>query len=306
MTALPELFPGFQSRRCKTEGAEIFARIGGSGPPLLLIHGYPQTHVCWHKIAPALAKHFTLVIPDLRGYGDSTGPKTDAEHRPYSKRAMAQDFVAVMEQLGHKRFGVVSHDRGARVGYRLALDHPERVERLATLDIVTTLDAWTDMTKANAIGRFHWAFLARPAPFPEDVIGANPVYFLDYLLAQWTRTKDLSAFDAGALAHYRHAFSKPSVIHASCEDYRAGAAFDPDLDAKDKAAGKRITMPMLALWGAERLSGFVNKPLETWASWCPHVRGEPIESGHFLAEEAPDATLAALMPFLLEGAGKTA
>lgn len=301
MSSLPDLFPGFAERRFKTDGADIFARTGGSGPPLLLLHGYPQTHVCWHRLAPELAKHFTLVIPDLRGYGASTGPVTDAEHTPYSKRAMAADFAAVMAALGHQRFAVVSHDRGARAGYRMALDFSDRVERLATLDIVTTYDAWTDMTKENAIGRFHWAFLARPAPFPETLIGANPVYFLDYLLAQWTQAKDLSAFDPGALAHYRAAFSKPSVIHATCEDYRAGAAFDPDLDAKDKAAGRRIAMPMLALWGAQRKNGFVNKPLETWKSWCPHVRGEPIESGHFLAEEAPAATLKALLPFLLEG-----
>ena len=295
-----DLFPGFAIRRFKTGVAEINARIGGTGPPLLLLHGYPQTHVCWHKIAPALARQFTLIIPDLRGYGDSTGPKTDADHAPYSKRAMAQDFVSVVDQLGHKEVAVVAHDRGGRVGYRMALDHPERVARLATLDIVTTHDAWTDMTRDNAIGRFHWAFLARPAPFPESMIGANPQFFLDYLLAQWTQTKDLEAFNPVALAHYRAAFAKPEVIHASCEDYRAGATFDPDLDARDKAAGRRITMPMLALWGAQRSNGFVNKPLETWKSWCPHVRGEPIESGHFLAEEAPDATLAALMPFLTQ------
>ena len=305
MSPLPDLFPGFAERRFKTDGAEIFARLGGSGPPLLLLHGYPQTHVCWHRIAPALAKHFSLVIPDLRGYGASTGPQktvaTNAEHTPYSKRAMAQDFAAVMDMAGHSRFAVVSHDRGARVGYRLALDQPQRVERLATLDIVTTHDAWTDMTKDNAIGRFHWAFLARPAPFPETMIGANPIYFLDYLLSQWTQAKDLSAFDPQALAHYRAAFSRPEVIHASCEDYRAGATFDPDLDARDLAAGRRISMPMLALWGAQRKNGFVNKPLETWLPWCPHVRGGAIESGHFLAEEAPAATLAALLPFLLEG-----
>ena len=313
MSPLPDLFPGFAERRFKVDGAEIYARIGGSGPALLLLHGYPQTHVCWHRIAPELARHFSLVIPDLRGYGASSGPQTgpqtagqttdatDAGHKAYSKRAMAQDFASVMEALGHGRFAVVSHDRGARAGYRLALDHAARVERLATLDIVTTHDAWSDMTKENAIGRFHWAFLARPAPFPETMIGANPVYFLDYLLAQWTAAKDLSAFDPGALAHYREAFSRPEVIHASCEDYRAGASFDPELDARDKAAGKRISMPMLALWGAQRKNGFVNKPLETWKSWCPHVRGEPIESGHFLAEEAPVATLAALLPFLLEG-----
>lgn len=301
MTVLPELFPGFKSIKLDTGDAEIHARTGGEGPPLLLIHGYPQTHACWHKIAPDLAKRFTLVIPDLRGYGESRGPKPSERHIAHSKRVMAQDFVSLMQHLGHERFRVMSHDRGGRVGYRLALDHPKRVERLVTLDIVTTYDAWTDMTKDNAVGRFHWAFLARPAPFPEKMIGLDPVYFLDYLLAQWTRTKDLSAFDPRALAHYRHHFSKPSMIEATCEDYRAGAGYDPELDAADLAAGRKIEMPMLALWGAERKNGFVNKPLETWAKWCPHVTGGPIVSGHFLAEEAPDATLAAVMPFLSEG-----
>lgn len=300
ITGLADLFLGFAERRIKTEGAEIFARVGGSGPPLLLLHGYPQSHVCWHKVAPALARSFTLVIPDLRGYGNSTGPADDPEHLGYSKRAMANDFVAVMRALGHERFGVVCHDRGGRVGYRLTLDHPERVERLATLDIVTTLDAWTDIDMENSVGRFHWPFLARPAPFPETMIGHDPVFFLEYLLAQWTRAKDLSAFDPRALDHYRHHFSNPSVIHASCEDYRAGAGCDPAFDAADRKAGRQISCPMLALWGGERKHGFVNRPLETWRPWCPHVKGEPILSGHFLPEEAPEATLAALMPFLLE------
>jgi haloacetate dehalogenase len=304
MTSTANLFPDFLERRIKTGAAEIYMRIGGSGPPLLMLHGYPQTHACWHKVAPELARHFTLVIPDLRGYGDSVGPPDDATHEAYSKRTMAKDFVAVMSTLGHERFAVVSHDRGGRVGYRLALDHPERVERLATLDIVTTHDAWTDMTKDNAIGRFHWAFLARPAPFPETMIGHDPHFFVDYLLAQWTRAKDLSAFDPRALALYRHHFAKPEVIAATCADYRAGATIDTDIDAADKAAGKTIIAPMLALWGAERKNGFVNTPLETWKAWCPHVRGSGIESGHFLAEEAPDATLAHLMPFLLEGSTK--
>jgi haloacetate dehalogenase len=300
MSNLPEVFPGFSSHKIETDGARIFARAGGSGPPLLLLHGYPQSHACWHKVAPALARDFTLVVPDLRGYGDSEGPEAHPEHLAHSKRAMAADFVQVMKTLGHERFGIVCHDRGGRVGYRLALDHPERVTRIATLDIVTTLDAWTDMNRENAVGRFHWPFLARPAPFPEKMIGLDPIYFLDYLLSQWTRSKDLSAFDPAALAHYRHHFSKPSVIHASCEDYRAGATCDPAFDAADRAQGRQISCPMLALWGAERKHGFVNKPLETWRPWCPHVRGEPIESGHFLPEEAPEATLAALMPFLLE------
>ena len=301
MTVLPDLFPGFTTRRFTTDGATIQARIGGTGPPLLLLHGYPQTHACWHRLAPDLARQFTLVIPDLRGYGDSQGPPASPGHIAHSKRVMAQDFVTVMQALGYGRFGVVSHDRGGRVGYRLALDHPDRVARLVTLDIVTTHDAWTDMTMENAVGRFHWAFLARAAPFPETMIGRDPQFFLDYLLSQWTAAKDLSAFDAGALAHYRSAFAKPDVIHASCEDYRAGATCDPEYDAVDKAAGRRIACPMLALWGGSRQHGFVNKPLESWRSWCPHVEGQSIESGHFLPEEAPQATLDALLPFLTRG-----
>jgi haloacetate dehalogenase len=299
MTTTSDLFPGFETRRIATAGAQIHARVGGSGPPLLLLHGYPQTHACWHKVAPDLARQFTVVVPDLRGYGQSSGPAGGSDSSNYSKRVMAQDFVTVMAALGHQRFSVMSHDRGARVGYRLALDHAELVERLVTLDIVTTLDAWTDMDMSNAVGRFHWPFLARPAPFPETMIGHDPVYFLDYLLAQWTSTKDLSAFDPRALANYRESFSRPEVIHATCEDYRAGATCDPEIDLADRTAGRQIACPMLALWGAQRKHGFVNKPLETWRRWCPHVVGGPIVSGHFLAEEAPADTLAEALPFLL-------
>ena len=298
MVDLPDLYPGFESHFIDVPGAKIFARVGGNGPPLLLLHGYPQTHVCWHKMASELARQFTLVVPDLRGYGRSRGPKADEQHLGHSKRAMAGDFVAVMQRLGHDRFSIISHDRGARVGYRLALDHQDRVERLVTLDVVTTLDAWTDLAMENAVGRFHWPFLARPAPFPETMIGHDPVFFLEYLLAQWTGAKDLSAFDPRALEDYRWSFSQPDVIHATCEDYRAGASCDPAIDAEDRAAGKTITCPMLAIWGASRKHGFVNKPLETWRPWCPHVVGGPIESGHFLPEEAPAETLAAVIPFL--------
>lgn len=299
MSAVMGLFPGYSERRFKVGEADVYARVGGAGPPLLLLHGYPQTHACWHKVAPELDRHFTLVVPDLRGYGRSTGPAASEGHLAHSKRTMAADFIGVMASLGFERFSVVSHDRGARVGYRLALDHPQRVERLVTLDVVTTLDAWTDMTKENAVGRFHWPFLARPAPFPETMIGHDPVYFLDYLLAQWTAAKDLSAFAPAALADYRASFAKPEVIRATCEDYRAGATCDPELDAGDRKAGRQITCPMLALWGASRKDGFVGGPLETWRSWCPHVVGGPVVSGHFLPEEAPVETLGEVMPFLL-------
>lgn len=303
MAELPDLFPGFDKHFIEVPGAVIFARSGGNGPPLLLLHGYPQTHVCWHKVAPELARHFTLVIPDLRGYGASRGTEDDIEsdvpHVAYSKRAMAADFVALMRVLGHDRFAVASHDRGARVGYRLALDHPDAVSRLAVLDIVTTLDAWADTSRATAIGRFHWSFLARPAPFPEIMIGRDPAYFLEYLFAQWTASKDLSAFDPAAMDHYRAAFTQPEVIHASCEDYRAGATCDVTYDAADQAAGRQIGCPMLALWGVDRGQGAINAPMKAWEAWCPHIQGAGVVSGHFLVEEQPAATLSHLLPFLL-------
>jgi haloacetate dehalogenase len=307
MAELPDLYPGFDAHFIDVPGAKIFARTGGSGPPLLLLHGYPQTHVCWHKVAPELARHFTLVIPDLRGYGASTGPANDGEgdvpHFAYSKRAMAADFVALMRVLGHDRFAVASHDRGARVGYRLALDHPDSVSRLAVLDIVSTLDAWSDTSRSTLIGRFHWSFLARPAPFPETVIGRDPSYFLEYLLAQWTASQDLKAFDPAALAHYRDAFAKPEVIHASCEDYRAGATCDVTFDAADRTAGRQIVCPMLALWGVERGQGAINAPLKAWQAWCPDIQAAGVVSGHFLPEEQPAATLSHLVPFFLASEG---
>jgi haloacetate dehalogenase len=296
--SLPELFAGFASRHVKTEGAEIFARIGGSGPPLLLLHGYPQTHACWHKLAPELARHFTLVIPDLRGYGQSSVPPSDEQHLVYSKRAMAADCVSLMHALRHERFMIASHDRGARVAYRLALDHPSAVTRLVTLDIVPTWSAWADATRNTTVGRFHWAFLAQPKPFPETMIGRDPIYFLEYMLAAWTQAKDLSAFSSEALVHYRASFSQPERIHASCEDYRAGASCDVEFDDADRKAERKITCPTLALWGQKREHAFFTNPLQTWQQWCTDVVGEGIVSGHFLPEEKPKETLARLIPFL--------
>jgi haloacetate dehalogenase len=295
---LPELFPGFATHRIKTDGAEIHVRVGGSGPPLLALHGYPQTHACWHKIAPQLAAEFTLVMMDLRGYGQSSTPASDAEHRVYSKRAMAADGVAVMTALGHARFALMGHDRGGRVAYRLALDHPQAVARLITLDMVPTLSAWDDMARTTNVGRFHWPFLAQPAPFPETLIGKDPVYFHEYLIASWTGARNLSAFDPGALAHYRASFSDPARIHAMCEDYRAGATIDCEFDAADRNAGRKIECPMLALWGQKREVGPMQKPLDTWRQWAVRVEGKGIISGHFIAEEAPQETLAAILPFL--------
>ena len=300
--SLPDLYPGFATHRIATTGAQIHLRTGGTGPPLLLVHGYPQTHVCWHKVAPVLARQFTLVIPDLRGYGDSSAPATDAGHRTYAKRAMALDLVEAMRALGHARFLLAGHDRGGRVAYRLALDHPPAVIRLATLDIVPTYDAYLGWAPADAVGKFHWPFLARPAPFPEQVIARDPTHWLDYLFACWAGTGDLSPFAPEALQHYRHHFAKPTMIHATCEDYRAGATCDFANDAADVEAGRQIACPLLALWGQGRTAGGVGSAaLDVWRRWAGDVRGFGLPCGHFLAEEAPDETARALIAFFGTG-----
>ncbi len=298
MSQLPDLFPGFESRSFKTKGADIFARLGGAGPPLLLLHGYPQTHVIWHKVAGELAEHFSLVVPDSRGYGQSSCPETDERHLAYSKRTMGEDMAEIMAQLGHDRFSIASHDRGARVGYRMALDDTRnRIERLAVLDIVPTWSVWQE-TAQIGIGKFHWPFLAQPAPLPEKMIGADPIHWLEHLLVAWSGGGDLSPFSDGAMAHYRAAFARPEYIHTSCEDYRAGATCDMEHDAADREAGRKIPIPVLALWGESRKKGFVDNSLDIWREWCEDVSGEPIRCGHFLAEENPDDTVKALLPFL--------
>jgi haloacetate dehalogenase len=304
---LPDLFPGFDAGTAAVNGVEIFYRAGGTGPPMLLVHGYPQNHAMWHKIAPRLSQHFTLVIPDLRGYGQSSAPKDDPAHTTYSKRQMAADMVALMRGLGHDRFDLVGHDRGARVAYRLALDTPEAVARVAVLDIVPTHAMWTDFTVGLAMATYHWLFLAQPEPMPETLIAGNPDYYVDYTIASWTKAKDLSAFDAGAMAHYRTAFRQPDRIHAMCADYRAGQTTDFEIDSADVAAGRKIACPLLTVWGNTGIpsktgdgnpaldGGAEAKPLVTWKQWGTDVTGFGIDSGHFVAEENPAATLDALL-----------
>ncbi|MEJ8571063.1 alpha/beta hydrolase [Microbaculum marinum] len=299
---LADLFPGFAARTVETGageqgGAGIFLRTGGEGPPLLLIHGYPQTHVMWHRVAPALAERFTLVIPDLRGYGQSSVPASDADHYAYSKRAMAGDFVEVMAALGHDRFHVAGHDRGGRVAYRLALDHPDRVQKIAVLDIVPTYAMWQGFDIDFAMKVYHWIFLAQPNPLPEMLISRAPVEYLDYTIASWTKAKSLAAFDDRALVHYRAFFSQPERIHACCEDYRAGQDYDYRADTVDAEAGNRIAAPLLALWGAAGIPSETESPLETWRAWAGDVTGMAVDSGHFVCEENPDATAAALLDF---------
>jgi haloacetate dehalogenase len=296
MSGLPEVYPGFATRRVRTApDVEIHLRTGGSGPPLLLLHGYPQTHAAWHRIAPELARHYTLVIADLRGYGASSAPPGDAEHKTYSKRAMADDCLAVMRALGHDRFMVAGHDRGGRVAYRLALDHPQAVTALVPVDILPTAEVWRRTDAERMLKSYHWGFLAQPKPMPETLIAKDPVYYLEHTLRSWAKARDLSPFAADALAHYRALLQDPARIHAVCEDYRAGASIDRRLDEADLAAGRKITCPTFVLWGRSYLSG---NPPSVWEAWCTAVGGAPVDSGHFLAEENPRDTLAALVPFL--------
>jgi haloacetate dehalogenase len=292
------LFPGSHEVWHRAGAAEIFARVMGEGPPLLLLHGFPQTHAMWHRMAPELAPHFTLIMPDLRGYGFSSCPENDSENRAYSKRAMAADMVSLMTELGHTRFAVAGHDRGGRVGYRLALDHPRIVRALTVLDIVPTWTMWNRFTVKLAMKTYHWLFLAQPNPLPEMLIEQAPIAFLDYSLASWTKSRDLSAFDPAALAEYRLHYATPEHIHATCNDYRAGQTYDLAADGADRAAGRKIVCPVQALWGTAGIPSETEGPLDAWREWCAGVEGHGIDSGHFLAEENPDATLAALLPFL--------
>lgn len=300
MSDLVDLFPGFASKWLDTAVGRMFVRVGGNGPPLMLLHGYPQTGVMWHRLAPRLASHYTLVIPDLPGYGWSAAPRAQANHAPYDKRSMAAAMIEIMEQLGWVRVRLVGHDRGGRVAYRLALDHPGRVERLAVLDIVPTYTLWHAMDHKLAMRIWHWTFLAQPDPLPELLIGRAPVAYLDWLLASWSKAKDLSAFDPRALAHYRAFFQDPTRIHATCEDYRAGPGLDLEADEQDHAAAKKITCPVLTLWGTAGIPSETSAPLRAWRDWANDVAGKPIDAGHFVAEENPDATAAALMAFVGE------
>ncbi|MDB5510662.1 MAG: alpha/beta hydrolase, partial [Enterovirga sp.] len=281
-----DLFPGFAPRWIDTEAGRIFARSSGEGPPLVLLHGFPQTHVMWHRLAPALARRHRVVAMDLRGYGWSSAPKGDPGHETYSKRAMGRDVVSVMEALGHVRFAVAGHDRGARVAYRLALDEPGRVERLTLLDILPTVEVWNRI-RAGIQPAAHWEYLARPAPEPETEIGRDPVPYFEGLMRLWSGSKSLDAFDPRALAAYRQAVNEPTRIHAFCEDYRAGATRDPDQDEADLAAGRRVACPTHVIWSG----GYLKKagqesPLETWRrTFAPDATGAEVPGGHFVAEE---------------------
>jgi haloacetate dehalogenase len=300
MTELADLFPGYESRFTPTSAGRIFARAGGSGSPVLLLHGYPQSNVMWHRLAPLLHDRQTLIIPDLPGYGQSDAPEGGKDHAPYHKRAMAQAMIELMQSFGHERFAVVGHDRGGRVAYRMALDHPARVARLATLDIIPTWEMWTGINRKRAMKVFHWTFLAQPYPLPEMLIAKAPIEYLEWKMQAWNGKGENSVFDLRACDHYRAAFRQPARQHASCEDYRAGQSTDFAHDDDDQKAGRKIEAPLLALWGSSGIPAEGESPLAVWRRWATNVSGQAIPCGHFLPEEAPDETAAALKPFLAQ------
>ncbi len=290
---------GFTLRDIDAGGIRIRAATGGSGPPLLLLHGHPQTHSTWHAVAPVLARRFSVVAMDLRGYGDSDKPEGGPGHAAYAKRAMAADAVAVMRALGHARFAVVGHDRGGRVAHRMALDHPQAVTRLALFDIAPTATMYARTDKAFATAYFWWFFLIQPAPLPERLIGADPEFFLRTHVDGQSKTPGSPGPEL--FAEYLRVYSDPATRHAICEDYRAAATIDLEHDAAD--AGRRIAVPLLALWGAKGTVGRTYDVLATWREKADDVRGYGLDCGHTLQEERPDLVLAALEDFLNEDPG---
>ena len=297
-------FDGFTAGLHAAGEVELFARTGGhpDGPPLLLLHGFPQTHAMWHRVARDLAADFSLVIPDLRGYGDSMKPaaterQPDAAHALYSKRSMATDLVELMANLGHRRFLVAGHDRGGRVAHRLALDHADRVAKLALIDIAPTLDMYEQTDLRFASLYWHWFFLIQPAPLPERMIGGDPVFWLRTTLGGWG-SKTIDAIEPEALAEYERAFSRADTIHAACEDYRASASIDLEHDRASRAAGERIACDLHVIWGARGVVGRLYDPLALWRAQCSgRVDGAAVDAGHFIPEERPEDTAGRLRGF---------
>ncbi|MDH0863470.1 alpha/beta hydrolase [Mitsuaria sp. GD03876] len=294
--ALRTLFPGFRHVQVATaEGVHIHATVGGTGPALLLLHGHPQTRAIWHKVAPALAERFTVVAADLRGYGDSSKPEGGPRDAAYSKRAMAADLVALMRALGHERFDLLAHDRGARVAHRLAMDTPAAVRRLALLDIAPTLDMYEGANDAFARAYWHWFLLIQPAPLPERLIEADPAAYAVEVMGR--RSAGLAPFDPLALAEYQRALAIPGTARGICGDYRASADLDLKHDRADRAAGHVLTMPLLALWGAQGVVHRCFEPLALWRRIAADVRGEALPCGHYIPEEAPALLLERVLPF---------
>ena len=294
------MMEGFTRTEIKTSGARIVVVHGGKGPPVLLLHGNPFTHLTWHKFAPRLAQEFTVVATDLRGYGDSEKPPGGDDHSGYSFRAMAQDQVEVMAALGFDRFMVAGHDRGARVLHRMCLDHPNKVERAAILDIVPQHHLFNNITQAWATYAYHWFFMIQPEPMPETLMSADPDFFITRKLAK--TQKGLSFFGKEALEEYKRCFRNPATVHAMCEDYRATATVDLAMDTEDFASGRKINCPALILWGATGSVGRHQRPAEIWPRYAPNIVGaKALPCGHYLSEEAPEETYAELRAFFGEG-----
>lgn len=293
------MFEDFTSAQIETPETMINLVYGGSGEPVLLLHGYPQTHVMWHKVAPMLAERYTVVAPDLRGYGDSGKPVAGDDPERYSKWRTGQDQLEVMSTLGHRSFHVVGHDRGARVGHRMALDAPERVRSFTTLDVAPSQAAFEAMDSSLAFAWFHWHLMRQPEPFPETLIGGNPKFYLDFLLERWTAVE--GAITGEAYAEYLRCFSNPDTIRASCADYRA---IDVDLAHDEADRGRKLTCPVLALWGGNMTkrpgwqTGRGLDMLRVWQERAENVQGRAIDCGHFLAEESPEETASEILKFL--------
>jgi haloacetate dehalogenase len=296
LTPNPPFFPHFNAFRIDTDAATIHGVIGGSGPPVLLLQGWPQSHIEWRAVAPQLAKRYTVVATDLRGYGDSSKPPAGSDHAGYSKRSMAQDQVEVMRHLGFARFAVIGHDRGARVAHRMALDHAQVVTKLALLDIVPTLTVYSTVTKALATAYFHWFFLIQAEPIPETLIGSNARFFLEQFPFRGLVPQVIAS---DAFADYLRCFSNPATLHAMCEDYRAGATLDLEHDRADLA--RKVECPTFALWGEHGAMGRMYDVLATWRERCTNVYGKALRGGHWLPEECPREVTEALQDFLAAG-----
>lgn len=294
---LVELFPGFEHRKIDVGGGiEIAVTIGGNGPPLLLLHGHPQTRALWHRVAPMLSESYTVVAADLRGYGDSSKPSGIEGHENYSKRVMAQDQLSMMQRLEFDRFCVLAHDRGARVAHRLATDHPDAVERMILLDIAPTLAMYRKTTERFARSYWHWFFLIQPSPTPERLIEAGPVAYIHDVMGR--RSAGLAPFDSRALSEYERCIALDGTAHGICEDYRAAAGIDLEHDQEDLDAGHKLEMPLLVLWGEQGVVHSCFNPMEEWQQLASQVDGMPLPCGHYIAEEAPEILLDHILPFL--------
>lgn len=294
------MFVGLEKRTALINGVDIAYRVTANPrglPPLLLLHGHPQTHVIWHKVAPALSEHFTLVLPDLRGYGDSSHPPASPDHANHSKRVMAADNVALMSSLGYDKFSILAHDRGARVAHRLAMDHPGVLERLVVLDIAPTLAMYEGTDEEFARKYWHWFFLIQPSPLPETLIEASPETFLRACMVKFAG--DVNPFEGGAFDEYLRCANIPGWATGVCEDYRAAASIDLEHDREDRNAGRKVKAPLLAVWGEMGVVEKCFEPLEEWRRVAEDVRGGTVPCGHYIPEEAPEALLEKALPFLL-------